>query len=324
MTPSERTANVFPAASTLNTGSQTLPVQGGNQAFTGKAPLSPVGAPIANEIAPQVVQTPQGPGIFQNGNIGQMGYGGDQPQPSAMPQGPNMNTPSHSQRVALPYPAPVAGQVRPQLPSEEPDRVTGQTYRTQLLSRQPQLATERRNIDEVISEAQKLEDSMLPTSGALGSATRALRTWAGDPTYTMLSKDLANSTISNMKALGLNTDADKTLISAANGDYTYPPKVLIQIAQRAKGDMANIDMQAQAAQSFAQKFGDSNMGAFKQMWAKNADSKVFQALAITQSDADPAKVKKQVNELMGNNPEARKAFLQKYQNIKKMVSEGSL
>jgi len=173
----------------------------------------------------------------------------------------------------------------------------------------------------------------MPTSGILGAVTRKFSTWAGDPTYIQLSKDLANTTISNMKALGLSTDADKQLTAAANGDYTYPPEVLMNIANRAKADMTNIDMQATASQNYAKRFGDSNMKSFQQMWAKNADSKVFEIIN-TAKDPELSKQEKQqkTNELLGitskmspkEQQEIRNQFNRKYQNLQKLTQDGAL
>lgn len=231
----------------------------------------------------------------------------------------------HSQPERLPYQPAVAGQPRSQLPSEIADTEQGQNYRSALVNRQSQLTTDRRNIDEVIKTANELEKSWAPTSGILGSAYRHIATWAGDPTYIQLSKDLANTQLSNMKALGLKTDADKQLTAAANGDYTYPPSVLMNIAARAKADMTNIDAQATAAQKFTQRFGDNNMKAFQQMWSKNADSKIFEVMNIAKdSNLNAEEKKKIVNSLMGNDPKERAIFNEKYQNILKLQQTGTL
>jgi len=252
---------------------------------------------------------------------------GAQVAPSAAPAAPQAQpVPELSQPIKPIYPVRAAGQAYALAPSEQADKDAGFGYRNSLVNRQSQLTTERRNIDEVVKTANELEKSWMPTSGILGSAYRHLATWAGDPTYIQLSKDLANTTLSNMKALGLNTDADKQLVSAAQGNYTYPPEVLMNIANRAKADMTNIDMQATAAQKYADKFGDNNMKAFQQMWSKNADSKVFEVMNLAK-DTELSKQDKEkiVEKLMGpkDSPE-RKVFNQKYQNILKLQQNGTL
>lgn len=229
-----------------------------------------------------------------------------------------------SKPVALPYPVRQGGVQYTALPQEEDDRKVNTAYRNGLIARLPNMATERRNLDETIKIARELEESFGPTSGVLGAMRRKVATWAGDPTYIELSKNLANTTLSNMQALGLRTDADKTLSSAANGDYTYPPDVLIKIAERAKSDMRQIEMQAQGAEQFATKFGDNNLNAFKQMWQKNSDTKIFQVMNIYDELGNTEQAKKEIDKVLGKDQNERKRLLEKYENIKKLTATGSL
>ena len=233
--------------------------------------------------------------------------------------------PEHSQPIQAPYPVRAAGQSFAPAPSEAADMSAGTEYRNGLVQRQSQLTTDRRNIDEVIKTAHELEKSWIPTSGIMGSVYRHLATWAGDPTYIQLSKDLANTQLSNMKALGLKTDSDKQLTAAANGDYTYPPEVLMNIAARAKADMTNIDMQATAAEKFKNRFGDNNMKKFQQEWSKNADSKIFELINVAKDQELSASEKKKIaDSLMGKDSKQRAIFNEKYQNILKLQQTGSL
>ena len=230
-----------------------------------------------------------------------------------------------SKPVPLSYQVRQAGQAYTALPQEEEDRKVGTGYRNGLVSRLPNMATESRNLDETIAVARELEKSSAPTTGILGGAYRKVATWAGDPTYIELSKNLANTTLSNMQALGLKTDADKTLSSAANGDYTYPPEVLIKIAERAKADMKNIELQASAAEKFSQKFGDNNMNAFKQMWKNNADTKIFELKNIFDDQNLSAKEKEDARDkLIGTSEKQKKIFTEKWNNIQKLEQTGSL
>ena len=234
--------------------------------------------------------------------------------------------PELNQPVAPVYPVRKGGQVYTPDPSEQADREQGFSHRDALIKRQSQLTTERRNVEEVVKSANELEKSWAPTSGILGSAYRHLATWAGDPTYLELSKNLAQAQISNMKALGLSTDADKNLIAAAQGNYTYPPEILMKIANRAKADMTNIDMQATAADKYSRIYGDNNMKAFQQMWNKNADSRVFEIINLAKDPNLSREEKEKITEqLLGpkDSPE-RKVFNQKYQNILKLQQNGTL
>ena len=236
-------------------------------------------------LTPAQIQQPNAP-------MGQpMPQGGPLPQgmqlpsgmPSAMQQGV---TPTQMQ---LQYPVRRAGDIRPLSPSEKTDQEAGQTYRNTLVNHATNLTTQRRNLDEIIKQAQDLgEHEWGGGAGFLGMAGRNLSTFLGTEQgvrYKELSKDLANAQLSNMKALGLSTDADKTLTAAANGDYTYPPDVLINIARRTQADMTNVELQAKGAQAFAKKYGDNNLKTYQEKWADNAkDSRVFEAIAINNSD----------------------------------------
>ena len=253
------------------------------------------------------------------------------PQPTLQPTPQPTQTPTPTQGVtptqmSLPYPVRRAGDIRPLAPNEQVDTEKGALYRNGLTTRQTDIATSRRNLDEVIKAATQIDKEDLFSTGVLGSLTRTLRGWAGDPKYKQLSKDLANVQISNIQAQGgsLDTVGGQHLVKMANGDETYPPDVLINIARRTYADLTNLDMQATGASKFAQKYGDSNLNAFKRMWSSNADSKVFEAMTIYQNVKDPQKAKQEIDKLLGSDPEQRKIFFNKYNNIKKLTDTGEL
>lgn len=299
----------------------------------------------------QTLQTPQlatvggAPAIFQSatgtasplnigGQVPQMlqgqPQGGPLPQGMALPQGaPQGVTPT---QMSLPYPVRKAGDIRPLAPNEIVDTEKGAAYRNNLTTRQTDLAQSRRNLDEVISQADKIAKEsnkfgILDTStGTLGGISRIYASVIGDPKYKQLSKDLANVQIANIQAQGgsMDTVAGQQLQKMANGDETYPPDVLKNIARRTYADVQNLDMQATGAAKFAQKYGDNNLNAFKRMWSQNADSKVFEAITIFNNVKDKAERDKAINDLLGSNPQARQQFYDKYNNIKKLTATGEL
>jgi len=256
--------------------------------------------------------------------------GGPLPPGMALPQGmPQGVTPT---QMSLPYPVRKAGDIRPLAPNEIVDTEKGAAYRNNLTTRQTDLAQSRRNLDEVISQADKIAKEStkfmgLDTStGTLGALSRTYASVIGDPKYKQLSKDLANVQIANIQAQGgsMDTVAGQQLQKMANGDETYPPEVLKNIARRTYADVQNLDMQATAASKFAQKYGDNNLNAFKRMWSQNADSKVFEAITIFENVKDKAERNKAINDLLGSNPQARQQFYNKYNNIKKLTETGEL
>jgi hypothetical protein len=254
-----------------------------------------------------------------------------QPQ-QVMPQGMPQQAPQQPSQgvtptqMSLQYPVRRAGDIRPLAPNEAVDTEKGVAYRNALTTRQTDLAASRRNLDEVIQQAAQISKEDLFSSGVLGAATRTIKGWAGDPKYKQLSKDLANVQISNIQAQGgsLDTVAGQHLTKMANGDETYPPEVLTNIARRTYADLTNLDMQATAASKFAQKYGDSNLNSFKRTWSSNADSKVFEAMSIYENVKDPKKAKEEIDKLLGNNPQQRQQFFNKYNNIKKLTATGEL
>lgn len=229
------------------------------------------------------------------------------------------------------YPVRKAGEAYAQLPNEPKDLEEGRAYRGNLVSAQTDLTKMRRNIDEVIKEASALEkQEWNKGAGFMGKAGRELSTFLGTEAgikYKQLSKDLANAQITAIQASGgnLNTDAGKQLAAMANGDVTYPPQVLMQIARRTQADMTNLDMQATAAQKFANQYGDQNMNTFKQLWSANADSKIFELKNIYDNPNLSEKEKdKARQELLGTDKKALEEYARKWKNIQKLEKTGSL
>ena len=166
---------------------------------------------------------------------------------------------------------------------------------------------------------------LFPAGGVAGDIERKIRMAVGSEDYKLLAKDLANMTMSNLRALGQggNTVAGMDLTRVASGDETVPPKALIQIARRAQADMTNIDMQANGAEAFKNRFGDNNMKAFQQAWNANADTKIFEAMNIMRDVQDAATRDKEFKRLFPREDQ-RQDFLKKYQNLKKLSETGSM
>ena len=259
-------------------------------------------------------------------------------QPEAVPVG-NMPTgttpagisPGQMNMPPMQYPVRKAGQAYAQLPTEPKDIEAGQSYKNSLVNAQVGLTTMRRNIDEVIKEADALEKSeWFGGAGVIGKAGREISTFLGTEQgikYKQLSKDLANAQITAIKASGgsLETDAGKQLARMASGDETFPPSVLKSIASRTKADLTNVDMQATAAQKFANIYGDQNLNTFKKLWADNADSKIFELKNIFDNPNMSAEEKSKARDkLLGNNQNVLKEFSNKWKNIEKLEKTGHL
>jgi hypothetical protein len=225
---------------------------------------------------------------------------------------------------ALPYEPPRPGIPRATTPSETTDLATGQKYRTDLLTGQATVPKAVRNVDAVLSGIKELEKDRRFTTGPLASREQYIKEFFGDERFKQLSKDIANVEIATLKAQGFSTDADKSLNARANGDETYPPSVLLSVANRLAGDLTRLDMEAKGAQKFAQQFGDSNLPAYRQAWAANADQKIFEAMFLQKNERDPKRQKQALDKILPTSKAELSDFLTKYENIKRLSETGRL
>jgi hypothetical protein len=227
---------------------------------------------------------------------------------------------------ALPYEPPRPGIPRATTPSETTDLATGQKYRTDLLTGQATVPKASRNVDAVLSGIKELEKDRRFTTGPLASREQYVKEFFGDERFKQLSKDIANVELAVLQASGqsMSTDAGKSLVAKANGDETYPPSVLLSVANRLAGDLTRLDMEARGAQKFAQQFGDSNLPAYRQAWAANADQKIFEAMFIQKNERDPKRRQEALTKLLPNDAQELMEFKTKLQNIKRLSDTGRL
>jgi hypothetical protein len=226
--------------------------------------------------------------------------------------------------MRVPYPVRRADQPYMAEPTEQKDQAAGAEYRNNLVNAQMGLAQGRRNVEEVMQQANKIGNELFFAKGGIpGQIEQKIRMAIGSSEYDMLAKDLANMAITNSKAMGSvgGTVAGLDMAAVANGTIKVPPDVLVKIARRVQADQTNLDMQANGAQKFAEKFGDNNMKAYQQVWNKNADSKIFEAMNIVKDVTDPNVLDKELNRLFPK-PEERKEFLEKYRNLKQLSETG--
>jgi hypothetical protein len=227
--------------------------------------------------------------------------------------------------VRLPFPVRRSDQPYTVMPTEEKDQTSGFDYRNNLVNAQVNLAQGRRNVDEVIQQANKIGDQLyFEKGGVAGKVEQKIRMAIGSDQYDLLAKDLANMAITNSKAMGSvgGTVAGLDMAAVANGTIKVPPDVLVKIAGRVQADQRNLDMQASGAQQFGQKYGDNNMKAYQQAWNANArDTKIFEAMNILETESDPIKLQNKFKELFPSEKK-RKTILKQYKNLKSMAATG--
>ena len=262
------------------------------------------------------------------GSTTQMAQGQAQGQAQArMPVG-QMVQPEMTNYPLMFEPPSRAGIQRPKREGEDKAIEFGTTLRGNLAKRQLDLTKSRSDLDEVIRTATKIDkEAILPETGLIGAGKRKIYETIGDPTYQKLRKDIANVVKSNQDALsvGGNSVAGLELTKEAAGDITYDPKVIIDIARRAKADLTNLDMMATGMQKHFQRYGDANAQRFTQMWSANADSKIFQLMDINRDITDPKLRQAAAGKVMeGMSPEQRNVLNQKYQRILRLTTTGDI
>jgi hypothetical protein len=229
---------------------------------------------------------------------------------------------------AMSYPFRPQGQPFAPLPGEKEDFEVGQKYRNGLIAAQPVMTKARRDLEEVISLADKIEKAAaFDSAGVMGTVERKVKSALGNVDYQKLSKDLANARIATIQAKGgsLDTVGGQELVRISNGDETYSPIVIKSVAQRAYGDVIATELEGRAAAAFAQRYGDANHNTFKQTWSKNADSRIFEIMALPKLIQDKSERIKAANEILKNaTPKEREEFNRKYQNILRLEQTGSL
>lgn len=275
------------------------------------------GKPTVEVSIPQGLQSPTSQG-GAGGTVGAVTTAGSEVAPG----------------IRLPYPVRRSDVPYTEMPTENKDSASGYAFRDNLVNAQSNLATKRRNVEEVINQANKISESLVvpnflaqfgfPKGGAPEKMERAVRQFFGSEQYDLLAKDLANMAITNSQAMGNvgGTVAGLDMASVANGTIKVTPDVLVKIARRVQADQTNIDMQANAAQQFGSRFGDNNMKAFQQAWNANSrDTKIFEAINILETESDPKKMENKFKELFPSEKK-RKTILKQYKNLKSMAATG--
>jgi hypothetical protein len=345
------------ASQTSSAQQQLIAPAGAPQVSFGGVPGSVVATPRGAEFRPTLITPPQPMPVEQMPQQGVQTGGvplstGIQERPldlslsetgPANKQGPGVPlmqaqpaTPTQPQGVtagamtmpAMSYPFRPQGQPYAPLPGETNDFEVGQKYRNGLIAAQPVMTKARRDLEEVVSMADKIEKAALfDSAGVMGAAERKVKSALGNVDYQKLSKDLANARIATIQAKGgsLDTVGGQELVRISNGDETYSPIVIKSVAQRAYGDVIATEFEGRAAAAFAQRYGDANHNTFKQMWSKNADSRIFEIMALPKLIQDKSERIKAANEILKNaTPKEREEFNRKYQNILRLEQTGSL
>jgi len=239
------------------------------------------------------------------------------------------NLPVYSQPVRPRFPVRVAGQTVMRYEQGEKEAQTaGGEYVRSVIANRNTVNPIRGNVEKIVATTDQLLQDTISKAGKGLTIEQYFNKLLDDSQYKLLSKQLANLQIALIgnNPQALSSDAGKQMTAAALGNEVYPPDVLQKIAVQTYGDIEARDKLGQAADKYVRKFGESNMGSFTQMWSNNSDAKVFEIMALDKLIKDPKKKKQMVDQIIGypeNSPQ-RKEYFEKYRNIKKLISDGTL
>jgi hypothetical protein len=181
-------------------------------------------------------------------------------------------------------------------------------------------------VDRVLQTVAQIESSRDFQAGKVGELEARLRQALGEQEYKLLQKELADLVIQTNQVTGGKTDAATALVASSVGDTNFPPGVLKNVVTKLRGDAYGAMMKAQGAQAFINSgYGEANLRNYRDAWNKNADPRVFEAMAIFGSDRLSAEEKKKSFEkIRPTNLQSLDAFEQKYTNLESLSKTGAL
>jgi hypothetical protein len=181
-------------------------------------------------------------------------------------------------------------------------------------------------VDRVLQTVAQIESNRDFKAGKLGELEAQYRQLIGEQEYKLLQKELADLVIQTNQVTGGKTDAATALVAQSTGDTSYPPGVLKNVVTKLRGDAYGAMMKAQGAQAFLNNgYGEANLRNYRDAWTKNADPRVFEAMAIFDSDRLSADEKKKAFEkIRPANLQSLGPFEQKYLNIESLRQTGAL
>lgn len=161
---------------------------------------------------------------------------------------------------------------------------------------------------------------------APGQMLRKAGKWvAGDPQLEILSKNLADQQLRNMKLMGAKTDAADADVKAASGNVDLTREGLQAIVDRT--DASNTAVKA--FQKGLKRYSDQGLNGivhadkFKEAWADNYDVRVFKAMNIMNSNLSQAQRQLEQQKLLKGLTDAQLKDLQeKATNIERLQNGG--
>lgn len=313
---------MYPSATNIDTGSQLIPTQMGNERLTGVQPGTSAGPAITKEMGPGVIEVngikykldaktqnlvpvSAAPAVVNaSGAGGAVGVGG-QVKPSSL--------------VVQDMPVPAGG--IPQMNTQQTARFE-EGQKIQAESTSLALAAQ-----EAKQTSRKIKENIAAASGsAPGQALRFAEKYiAGNETLDELVKNLADNQMRQAALMGASqsTDQARQVVAMANGSENITPQALAQIVQRADATSTALEKFNTGLNKYYENAGSYNgpihARNFKQAWASNYDPRIFMVQNINSSDMSGAEKQIQLQAVLkGTTEQERKTLAKKAETIKRL------
>ena len=324
LTPSEQ-ESLSPDLSTVNTGAGIQPVVKTKSVGGSMPTLEKTGTYIPTELGPAIVEI-SGVKYYQKPSPTPGGV------PTLTPVGEAGTTPAPT---AAPATTPAAGTQKPLIVEDMPVPKSGipQLNEFQKQRYESGNALIKQSV-EAANAATEGEETSRQIKNYMGSAAgsapgqffRKAGKWvAGDPNLEILSKNLADQQLRNMKLMGAKTDAADADVKAASGNVDLTREGLQAIVDRT--DASNTAVKA--FQKGLKRYSDQGLNGivhadkFKESWADNYDVRVFKAMNIERSNMPKAQKDLERQKLLkGLSDKDLRELREKAANIERLENGG--
>ena len=324
LSPAQQQEALSPKVGTMDVGPGYQPYT--QQPFLGgqEPSIKTTGTIIPKDISPGIVEI-SGVKYYQKPST----TGG---APTLTPVGEAGTTPTPAPAAA---PAPAAGTQKPLIVEDMPVPRTAipqlndfqkQRYEsgTNLIKSSVDAANAATEGEET---SRQIKNYMGAAAGsAPGQFLRKAGKWvAGDPQLEILSKNLADQQLRNIKLMGAKTDAADADVKAASGNVDLTREGLQAIVDRT--DASNTAVKA--FQKGLKRYTDQGLNGivhadkFKEAWGDNYDVRVFKAMNINRSNLSKAQKDLERQKLLKGLSDAElKELRDKAANIERLENGG--
>ena len=311
LTAESQLEKLFPKAEMLNTGAQQIPVQMGNEAFTGVKPGTPMNVGIANQVAPASQETLENDPLTGNKVVVTKDAFGKIVSSRAAPAAP-------------------AGGGFNAIPAGETTETAAAAKAIQLQANKAASNVQQSqfNTNTIIGLADKaLVGSNAETLTKLGGGFAAVP-WSADAVDNRqkLGHQIALETANLASGAGLNTDAARALGEKMSGTTEWTPEAIKSTARMNRALTTGTDMFNRGVNAAVEKAGNSPFAArdFQNKWSTQEQLvPTLQFIdALRNAKADPVSAQKVIQFVGGYGSDGYKDMLKRAGKLNDLITKG--